>query len=297
VLALLGLMAAASAAELDMQTMVSFLQWQTKFQKQYSSDDEIRLRLNNFAANLAKIDELNAMNLTWVAGLNEFSDMSNEEFGKLYTSQQPVARRPGAVRVKNTRLPQPDDDIDWRTKGAVGPVHNQGISGGAMAMVGADSVAGWNVIFNKTTYVDLSWDQITASMGTQHWPADAIQFAAVAGLCTQDDWMKNRNNCRKICMPNRVEISESENELWSFVTKVPSTIAIQVESAFQYYTSGIFSGPCAKQWNHALLIVGGTDAFWIAKNSWGTSWGEQGYVRIARGQDVCGLSFEEAIPV
>jgi len=85
--------------------------------------------------------------------------------------------------------------------------------------------------------------------------------------------------------------------LWDFLVKVPSTIALQVADAFQHYTSGIFSGPCAKQWNHALLVAGGTTDYWIMKNSWGTSWGEQGYIRIQRGKDVCGLSFEEAIPI
>jgi len=134
-------------------------------------------------------------------------------------------------------------------------------------------------------------------MGTEHWPADGIQYAAVAGLCAQADWYQNRTNCKKLCQPNQVEISESEEELWDFLVKVPATVAIQVDSAFQYYVSGIFTGPCGKSWNHAVLIVGGNDAYWIAKNSWGTGWGEQGYVRIQRGQDVCGLSFEEAIPI
>jgi len=119
----------------------------------------------------------------------------------------------------------------------------------------------------------------------------------VAGLCTQAGYAADKVKCPRVCMPNQEQISESERELWDFVKLVPATVAIQVEAAFQHYTSGIFTGPCAKQWNHALLIVGGNTDYWIAKNSWGTSWGESGYVRIQRGQDVCGLSFEESIPV
>jgi len=280
-----------------MVTMAHFLQWASKHNKEYKTQDEIELRLNNFAENLAKIEALNAQNLTWKAGLNEYSDLSEEEFGKQMTIQFPPSTR--KIRVKDSG-PRPNDDpIDWRTKGAVGPVHNQGSSGAVSSFVAADSVAGWNVIFNTTkpTYVDLSWDQITAHIGGNNWPAKGIQYAAVGGLCTQAGYVQDRTNCKRVAQPNRVAISEDEDELYDFLKKVPSTFAIQAATAFQHYSSGIFTGPCDKQWNHALLLVGSTTDYWISKNSWGTSWGEQGYIRIQRGKDVCGLSFEEAIPV
>jgi len=288
-------LAVAAVAE---PSLPSFLSWAHQHGKKYlTSVEETQRRYDIFVENMAMIDKLNAQNLTWVAGTNEFTDMTSDEFAAGYTIQLPPRMK--TVRVKATRKPQPNDDIDWRTKGAVGPVHNQGASGAVSSFVAADSVAAWYVINNasKPAYVDLSWDQITAAIGINNWPANGVQYASVAGLCTQAGFARDRDRCQRVCTPNTVDISESERELWEFTTKVPSTVAIQVESAFQFYTSGIFAGPCAKQWNHALLIVGGTTDYWIAKNSWGSSWGEQGYVRIKRGDDVCGLSFEEAIPI
>lgn len=78
----------------------------------------------------------------------------------------------------------------------------------------------------------------------------------------------------------------------------PVSIAFEVTDDFQAYTGGVFSDPTCHQdpehVNHAVLIVGygsenGQD-FWIVKNSWGADWGEQGYFRIIRGKNECGLA-------
>ena len=106
----------------------------------------------------------------------------------------------------------------------------------------------WYVINNATKpkYVDLSWDQITAAIGINNWPANGIEYAAVAGeldfslvprvvlcsfllslvvahnrvdlacaagLCSQADYQRDRANCKRLCTPNEVDISESEREV------------------------------------------------------------------------------------
>lgn len=93
----------------------------------------------------------------------------------------------------------------------------------------------------------------------------------------------------------------SEAALLSALQNQPISIAIEADqSSFQMFRSGIFKGPCGTQLDHGVLLVGaGTDGgvdYWRVKNSWGTSWGDNGYIRIIRGQNMCGLSNMASFP-
>jgi len=94
-----------------------------------------------------------------------------------------------------------------------------------------------------------------------------------------------------------VNVAKSEASIQAAVATVgPIAVAIDASGAFGYYKSGIYSSSCSKTTpNHAVLIVGyGTTSdgkdYWLVKNSWGTSWGEKGYIRIARNVNMCGIA-------
>jgi len=74
------------------------------------------------------------------------------------------------------------------------------------------------------------------------------------------------------------------------VTKQPLSIGIDASArGFQSYKSGVFSGPCGTSLNHAVLTVGFNSAAFIVKNSWGSSWGDNGFIQMARKSNVCGM--------
>ncbi|KAJ4765808.1 Cysteine protease [Rhynchospora pubera] len=98
-----------------------------------------------------------------------------------------------------------------------------------------------------------------------------------------------------------------ESCLKDAVANQPVSVAIEASgSAFQFYSSGIFTGPCGTNLDHGVLVVGygpcsaGT-SYWIVKNSWGTSWVESGYIRMQRNvastAGLCGIALEASYPI
>ena len=88
--------------------------------------------------------------------------------------------------------------------------------------------------------------------------------------------------------------------------KQPVSVVVEANRAFKRYSKGVFSGPCGTRLNHAVVVVGygttkeGID-YWIVKNSWGKSWGENGYIRMKRHvgtkADLCGIYIKLMYPI
>jgi C1A family cysteine protease len=98
----------------------------------------------------------------------------------------------------------------------------------------------------------------------------------------------------------------NENALLQAVAKQPVSVGVDGGgNDFQFYKSGVFNGDCGTQQNHAVTAIGyGTDIdgtdYWLVKNSWGTSWGENGYMRMRRGigssEGLCGVAMAASYP-
>lgn len=119
VLALLFVAAFASSAEQE------FNKWAVKFEKKYTTPEELTLRKNIFADNLKMINEHNAKNLSFTMGLNQFADLTNEEFQKLYLAPKIDTTKlnlKGRTFPTNLKLPV---TVDWRQHNAVTHVKNQ----------------------------------------------------------------------------------------------------------------------------------------------------------------------------
>jgi hypothetical protein len=92
----------------------------------------------------------------------------------------------------------------------------------------------------------------------------------------------------------------NEDQLAAAVAIGPVSVAIEADQqGFQMYSSGVFDGRCGHNLDHGVLAVGYTDTYWIVKNSWGESWGDQGYIMMKRGvgaEGICGIAMEPSYP-
>ena len=128
---------------------------------------------------------------------------------------------------------------------------------------------------------------LAASTGGQYWPPVlAPRAGSQPPVFGGQDWQPV---LAASIVTNTTFVDPSEGALEAAVSQQPVSVTIEGDKpVFQHYTSGVLTNEgCGSQLDHAVLAVGfGTDngqKYWILKNSWGTSFGEEGYIRIERG--------------
>jgi len=139
----------------------------------------------------------------------------------------------------------------------------------------------------------------------------AFRYIEANGLCTEAayPYKAKDGTCQKSSctaapythITGYVDVAHTEPALGTASDIEPISVAIEADqSGFQLYKSGVFDGVCGKTLDHGVTLVGyGTDTgkdYWKVKNSWGTSWGEGGYIRMIRNKDECGIADEPSYP-
>jgi len=262
-----------------------------------------------FKANRELIEAHNLKNLPWRMAINEFADMTPEEFRK--TRLGNVLDKPKA-QIASSRLSAPvkaDPSLDWRDKGAVSPVRDQGQCGAcwAFSVVGAIESA----CFIATHHLEeLSIQMVidcTTDIGNEGCNGGfmdrTFNWTEKHPLCAESSypWTERSGKCHS-CPPvpgckviGFTEIPEGDDKaLMEALNKQPIAVAVDA-SSWSFYSGGVFDGKCdSKQVDHTALLIGyGTDSgkqYWTLQNSWGASWGEKGYIRLIRKPDECGIS-------
>lgn len=126
-------------------------------------------------------------------------------------------------------------------------------------------------------------------------------YTAAEGTCDQD---KAKN--KVVTIQGHKKVDQNEASLQAATAQQPVSVGIDAGGfIFQLYSSGVFTGYCGSNLNHGVTVVGyGEDAgqkYWIVKNSWGTGWGEEGYVRMERGYSEetgkCGIAMLASYPL
>jgi len=290
----------------------AFTKWCQEQGKTYGTSTEHNYRKANFAHNYKVITEHNANPLkSFTMALNQFSDLSVEEFKRQYLMkvERPLDGVAPAVAKANYSYVS---SIDWRQSGKVSRVKNQGQCGSCWAFSTVGSVEAWNAIENNTTPVEFSEQQLVdcaGSYGPQGcsggWMYNAMDYFRDNGICTESSYgytARNgyckANQCQKSSFTisgHRMVARDSEEAMKEALSKQPVSVTVDA-SAFMSYSSGVIrNGTCGDSLDHGVLAVGYTDSYWIVKNSWGASWGEQGYVRLGMG-NTCGMLDVAVVP-
>jgi len=306
--------AAVAAALVEDASQQAFFQFVKDYSKQYPTV-EVFDRFNIFKANLEMIEAHNNGSSGWKMGLNQFADLTAAEF-KAYLGLKP--RDNSYIRSQNVeQLPAATpNDIDWVSKGAVTPVKDQAQCGSCWAFSTTGAVEG--AVFVKSGQLtSVSEQQLVdcaGSSGNQGCNGGLMDDAfnwiiSHRGIGSESSYPYTARDgqCRDVPSVSTIsgykDVQQgSEDALMNALNQQPVAIAIEADqSSFQFYKSGVFTGPCGAQLDHGVLLVGsGTDGgqqYWRVKNSWGASWGDQGYIRMIRGKNMCGLSNMASYPV
>jgi len=131
---------------------------------------------------------------------------------------------------------------------------------------------------------------------------ESYAYQAVVSKCASDSFMCTVGVPSGGVMGFKDVRRGDEKALMSAIQQQPVSVAIEADqSLFQLYKGGVLTGACGTRIDHGVLLVGyGTDKgkdYWLIKNSWGSGWGESGYVRIERNTNECGISSQATYPV
>ena len=302
--------------------------------KKYASETEEKFRMKIFMENshkIAKHNKLYAQGLvSYKLGINKYADMLHHEFQHTMNGYnksllrvedeslldvQPVT----FIHPANVELPK---QVDWRKKGAVTEVKDQGQCGSCWSFSATGALEGQH--FRKTKkLVSLSEQNLidcSSKFGNNGCNGGLMDNAfryvqKTGGIDTESSYpyMGEVEDCEYNPFTSGatdkgfVDIdSGDEDKLKAAVATIgPVSVAIDAsQQTFQLYKEGVYSDPDCSPTNldHGVLVVGyGTEDgqdYWLVKNSWGTTWGDKGYIKMARNKDnACGIATQASYPL
>ena len=316
-LSVLAIISCRLTAEEEEYAFKTFQKFVNKYNKRYDSIEEFLARYRIYKYNLVNSLMETRERKLYKTGITKFSDMTQQEFAKIYlnldyTALATINRRP----VKPSNSNAAPDSYDWRDTVRVGPVKDQASCGSCWAF---STIANLEGLYaeKKNTYLALS-EQLLVDCDTEDSGCNgglmeyAFTWLESNGLETESDYAYSgtKGTCKKdtskyidMKVTGYKQLSDwsagDEAEIKEFLYETgPLSVALNA-NPLQTYVSGILdltSSQCSPSGlNHAVTLVGygsesGTD-YWIVRNSWGSSWGEKGYFRIARGKSTCGINY------
>jgi C1A family cysteine protease len=318
---LIALIGTAAALE-ETQYRFLFEGFRSQHGKSYKSGFEAEARYQIFKKNIDFIAEHNKGDHSYTVGMNQFGDMTNDEYVQMLAMCGPQMKTgvPGSLRG-NRLSGDPPASVDWRAKGAVTPVKNQGQCGSCWAFSTTGSTEGIAQI-STGKLPSLSEQQLVdcgAKEGSHGCEGGLMDFGFQfiidnGGLCSEDayPYVAADGSCKSASCSPVFTIKaftdvpkEDEDQLKIAAAQQPVSVAIDASGlGFQFYSGGVYDDIfCGTKLDHGVLVVGyGTDGkdYWTVKNSWGESWGESGYIRMKRGsgsgKGMCGIAMQPSYP-
>ena len=276
-----------------------------------------------YRQNLRKIYHHNHnTNSSWRMAVNEFADMTAPEFRARYVGgyfKRTYRPNEYSFEWNTTALPT---SVDWSTKGAVTPVKNQQQCGSCWAFSTTGAVEGAWFLANHSLS-SLSEQQLvdcSTAEGNQGCNGGLMDYGFQyvidnRGLGSEAAYpytATGPNACNKVASVAKISSftdvpTNSELALVTAIAQQPVSVAVEADQdSFQFYSSGVMTKACGTALDHGVLAVGygtlGGQNYYKVKNSWGSSWGDSGYILLGRGTSFgssgqCGIQMDPSYPV
>ena len=325
-LALFCVVAVSATISVPEETRLLFSNWAREHGKTYATSEEAESRLVIFHNNLNYINQHNALAAqglkSYTLGTTRFADLTVDEYRKFLTYRSALNSNANQTNLFRPTSDEVPASVDWREKGAVTGVKDQGQCGSCWSfsstgsMEGVHAIATGNLVsLSEQNLIDcVKGGQYTCDTGGEM--QDAFQYVISNGgidteasypycTCSGNQCQYNPGNSAATFSSFQVVQQGSESDLLNAAAGRPVSVAIDAsQQSFQLYSGGVYYEPACSstQLDHGVLVVGyGTDNgqdYWLVKNSWGTGWGLSGYIEMARDRNnMCGIATDASFPV
>jgi len=303
-----------------------FSNFQERFARKYETLEELENRFQVFRTNLRNIVIHNLdHNQNFTMGVNQFTDLTPEEFKAQYVGGLKAEVGSYGCKTFSSSASGAPSAIDWRNKGAVTSVKDQGQCGSCWTFSATGAVEGaWAI--SKGQLIDLSEEQLVECATGREYGSHgcnggqmegAFKYVVENGQCSLSSYPytsgTGQSGSCKSCsavahMSSCSDVKPNDQiSLKGAVAQQPVAIAIEADTKyFQSYSSGVLtSSSCGTSLDHGVLTVGYGEEngikYWLVKNSWGPSWGMGGYVKIGRSDStndpgICGIAMDPSFP-
>jgi len=320
-LVLLAAVSASFGLSAPKHVQHEFVAFKEKYGKVYASKSEEETRFRIFQENYYRSAIENRARRSYTVGITQFSDLTHQEFVSTYLGYKPMSAPVTNVTARISReLP---DSVNWVEAGAVTDVKNQGQCGSCWAFATTEQIESYAQI-NTGELMDLSAQQVTSctpnpvqcgGVGGCRGSVTQLGFSYlqlfghmaeadypyVSGTTSQDeDCVYDPSKTMVTLTGYNTLPANNHDAVMTHLAEVgPLSIAVDA-SKWGSYTGGVFNGCDFDEnisINHGVQLVGygtdfsalGTYDYWLVRNSWGSSWGEDGYIRLSRSSE-CGVN-------
>jgi len=297
------------------QLRSEFITFQQKYHKVYQTNEEFEKRFEIFKANLIEAARLQKLNPLAIFGVTKFSDLTPAEFGQNFVPNHSIPK----PSIPTGALPNCKPNAvtwDWGECGVITPVYNQGQCGSAYMFAAIETIESYCALagaelqqYSVQQLIDCCSSEDQGCSGGS--PQEAFQCVInMGGIETWQTYpyisedgencIYNKNDSVNCLVTGIVGITGEDGIYEQVSSATGGPVAVCVDAAtWASYVGGILT-QCGNALDHCVQLTGYSNygqssASWSLRNSWGSDWGENGYIQIAIGQDLCGVGNDAAI--
>merc|ERR1719230_67649 len=306
-----------------MEIQLAYINHLSEFGKSLANAEDFQARLANFELTHNFIERVNSAGRSWTAGHNQFSDWHRDEYLSILGYIPHNEPEMYARTYHNTE--NLADSVNWVTAGAVTPVKDQGQCGSCWsfsttgAMEGAHYIASGELLsFSEQQLVDCSTGILgnhgcnggNPVLAYRYYKKNAAELESVYPYTSgtgddSTDCLYDAASTTSVNVSTYAQVAQDDkDQMKAALMQQPLAVLVEADKmVFQTYKTGVLdSDKCGTKLDHAVLAVGyGTEDgqdYWLVKNSWNTTWGDQGYIKLAMNDTTgtCGVQMGPSYP-